>query len=76
MRSLEVLAEPTRRRILDLLCTRDRSVNEISRDLSIGQPRASKHIRVLRDAGLGSVRRDAQHRAYSPRPRPLLGTDA
>ncbi len=76
MRSLEVLAEPTRRRILDLLCTRDRSVNEISRDRAIGQPSASKHLRVLRDAGLVSVRPDAQRRVYCLRAEPLRELDA
>lgn len=75
MRSLEVLAEPTRRRILDLLCTRDRSVNEIVGELGIGQPSASKHLKVLREAGLVSVRPDAQRRVYCLRAEPLRELD-
>lgn len=75
MRSLEVLAEPTRRRILDLLCTRERTVNEISTQLSIGQPSASKHLKVLRDAGLVTVRPDAQRRVYCLRAEPLRELD-
>jgi DNA-binding transcriptional ArsR family regulator len=75
MRSLDVLAEPTRRRILDLLCTRDHSVNEIAGQLAIGQPSASKHLKVLRDAGLVTVRPDAQRRVYCLRAEPLRELD-
>jgi len=66
-----VLAEPTRRRILDLLRQQPRSVGELTRQLRLSQPGTSKHLRVLRDAGLVQVRRDAQRRFYELRPEPL-----
>jgi len=66
-----VLAEPTRRRILDLLREQPRSVGELTRTLRLSQPGTSKHLRVLREAGLVRVRRDAQRRFYELRPAPL-----
>jgi DNA-binding transcriptional ArsR family regulator len=69
--TFEVLAEPTRRRILDLLRERERSVGELVDRLTISQPGVSKHLRVLRDAGLVEVRTDAQRRWYGLRPDPL-----
>jgi DNA-binding transcriptional ArsR family regulator len=71
-----VLAEPTRRRILDLLRTEPRSVNELVTELGLTQPGTSKHLKVLRDAGLVNVRRDAQRRWYELRPEPLAEVDA
>jgi DNA-binding transcriptional ArsR family regulator len=59
-----VLAEPTRRRILDQLRTADRSVGELVTALAVSQPTVSKHLRVLRDAGLVSCRTAAQRRIY------------
>ncbi|MFC6016912.1 ArsR/SmtB family transcription factor [Plantactinospora solaniradicis] len=72
----EVLAEPTRRRILDLLRERPRSVNELTEQLGLTQPGTSKHLRVLRDAGLVRVRPDAQRRWYELCPEPLAELDA
>jgi DNA-binding transcriptional ArsR family regulator len=72
----EVLAEPTRRRILDLLRERERSVGELVDRLTLSQPGVSKHLRVLRDAGLVEVRTDAQRRWYGLRPEPLTEIDA
>jgi DNA-binding transcriptional ArsR family regulator len=72
----EVLAEPTRRRILDLLLERPRLVGELTDALGLSQPGTSKHLRVLRDAGLVRVRRDAQRRWYELRPDPLAELDA
>jgi DNA-binding transcriptional ArsR family regulator len=72
----EVLAEPTRRRILDLLLERPRLVGELTDELGLSQPGTSKHLRVLRDAGLVRVRRDAQRRWYELRPDPLAELDA
>ncbi len=72
----EVLAEPTRRRILDLLLERPRLVGELTDRLGVSQPRTSKHLRVLREAGLVEVRRDAQRRWYELRPAPLVELDA
>ena len=71
----EVLAEPNRRRILDLLCTEERPVGELVAELGISQPAVSKHLRVLRDAGLVEVRADAQRRLYRVRPEPLREID-
>jgi DNA-binding transcriptional ArsR family regulator len=69
--AFEVIAEPNRRRILDLLRDRERPVGDLVRQLSISQPAVSKHLRVLRDAGLVEVRTDAQRRLYRVRPEPL-----
>ena len=69
--TFEVLAEPTRRRILDLLLDGERAVGELVKRLAISQPGVSKHLRVLRDAGLVSVRTEAQRRIYGIRPEPL-----
>ena len=69
--TFEVLAEPTRRRILDLLRERPRLVGELSADLGLSQPGTSKHLRVLRDAGLVKVRAEAQRRWYDLDPAPL-----
>jgi DNA-binding transcriptional ArsR family regulator len=74
-----VLAEPTRRSILDLLRERERSVGELVElveRLTISQPGVSKHLRVLREAGLVSVRTDAQRRVYGLRAEPLSEIDA
>jgi DNA-binding transcriptional ArsR family regulator len=73
--TFEVVAEPTRRRILDLLVERERSVGELVKRLSLSQPGVSKHLRVLRDAGLVDVRRDAQRRWYGLRAEPLAEID-
>jgi DNA-binding transcriptional ArsR family regulator len=73
--TFEVVAEPTRRRILDLLVERERSVGELVESLSISQPGVSKHLRVLKDAGLVQVRREAQRRWYGLRAEPLAEID-
>jgi DNA-binding transcriptional ArsR family regulator len=73
--TFEVVAEPSRRRILDLLVERERSVGELVDSLSLSQPGVSKHLRVLRDAGLVQVRRDAQRRWYGLRAEPLAEID-
>ena len=69
--TFDVLAEPTRRRILDLLLDRERPVGELVKKLKLSQPGVSKHLRVLREAGLVSVRNEAQRRIYEIRPEPL-----
>jgi DNA-binding transcriptional ArsR family regulator len=71
-----VLAEPTRRRILDLLLERPRPVGELVEQLGLTQPGTSKHLKVLREAGLVRARRDAQRRVYEVRPEPLAEVDA
>jgi DNA-binding transcriptional ArsR family regulator len=67
----EVLAEENRRRILDLLVDDERHVGELVERLSLSQPAVSKHLRVLRDAGLVEARTDAQRRLYRIRTEPL-----
>lgn len=74
--TFEVLAEPRRREILDLLRTRERPVNDLVEQLSLTQPTVSKHLKVLREAGLVDVRRDAQRRWYRLRVEPLAELDA
>ena len=71
-----VLAEPNRRRICDLLRTGERPVGELVDALAISQPAVSKHLRVLREAGLVESRVEAQRRLYSLRPEPLREIDA
>ena len=74
--TFEVLAEPTRRRILDLLRERSRPVGELVHALGMSQPGVSKHLRVLREAELVHVRQDAQRRWYELRHEPLTEIDA
>ena len=73
--TFEVLAEPNRRRILDLLGPGERPVGELVEAMTIGQPAVSKHLRVLREAGLVEVRTDAQRRLYRVRAEPLREID-
>jgi len=73
--TFDVLAEPTRRRILDLLLQEPRSVGELVEQLGLTQPGTSKHLRVLREAGLVQVRKDAQRRWYELRTEPLVEVD-
>lgn len=67
----EVLAEPNRRRILELLRNSERPVGDLVGELAITQPTVSKHLRILREAGLVEVRSDAQRRLYRVRTEPL-----
>jgi DNA-binding transcriptional ArsR family regulator len=73
--TFEVLAEPNRRQILDLLRDAERPVGDLVEALSVSQPAVSKHLRVLRNAGLVEVRRDAQRRIYRLRIEPLRDLD-
>ncbi|GHF78501.1 DNA-binding transcriptional ArsR family regulator [Amycolatopsis bartoniae] len=70
--TFEVLAEPRRREILDLLRVRERPVGDLVERLSLTQPAVSKHLKVLREAGLVEVRQDAQRRWYRLRVEPLV----
>jgi DNA-binding transcriptional ArsR family regulator len=72
----EVLAEPNRRRILDLLLHDERAVGDLVFELKVSQPAVSKHLRVLREAGLVDSRVEAQRRIYRLRPEPLRELDA
>lgn len=71
----EVLAEPRRRQILDLVREGECSVNELVALLRMNQPAVSKHLRVLREAGLVRVRVDEQRRLYRLSPGPLAELD-
>jgi DNA-binding transcriptional ArsR family regulator len=73
---LEALAEPTRLRILDQVRDGERSVNQLVDSLGVIQPTVSRHLRVLREAGLVDVRKDAQRRVYRLRAQPLMELDA
>ena len=72
---LEVLAEPNRRRILDLLREGEKPVGDLVDALAVSQPAVSKHLGVLRTAGLVDVRADAQRRLYRLRPDGLRELD-
>jgi DNA-binding transcriptional ArsR family regulator len=74
--AFDVVAEPSRRQILDLLRREPLPVGAISDRIGLSQPGTSKHLRVLRDAGLVAVRQDAQRRIYELRPDPLAAIDA
>jgi DNA-binding transcriptional ArsR family regulator len=67
----DVLAEPSRRRILDLILARPRTVGELVAEVDLSQPGVSKHLRVLREAGVVEARKDAQRRIYELRPEAL-----
>jgi DNA-binding transcriptional ArsR family regulator len=73
--SFTIVAEPNRRAILSLLACSERSVGEIERELRLSQPSVSKHLRVLKDAGLVQSRIAAQRRLYRLRAEPLRELD-
>jgi DNA-binding transcriptional ArsR family regulator len=73
--TFDVLAEPNRRRILDILRVHEQPVQELVVTLGLSQPAVSKHLRVLRDAGLVDARTDAQRRIYRVRTEPLRAID-
>jgi DNA-binding transcriptional ArsR family regulator len=73
--ALQVLAEPRRVAILELLRDGERPVGELVDGLALSQPAVSKHLRVLKDAGLVEARADAQRRLYRIRPEPLADLD-
>lgn len=71
-----VVAEPSRRRILDRLLQSDASVTDLVNDLGFSQPLVSKHLRILRESGLVHVQVEAQRRIYTLDGRPLEEIDA
>jgi DNA-binding transcriptional ArsR family regulator len=73
--ALQVLGEQRRLEILDFLRGGERPVGELVDRLGVSQPAVSKHLRVLRDAGLVEARADAQRRLYRIRPEPLAELD-
>ena len=74
--AFDVLAEPTRRQVLTVLLNGPRPVGPLSTLLGQSQPGMSRHLRILRDAGLVSVRQVAQQRWYEIQPGPLAEIDA
>src|SRR5215472_12750471 len=74
--ALQVLAEPHRQAILDRLRDGEQPVSALVDHLGISQPAVSKHLRVLKDAGMVESRTCAQRRLYRIRPEPLAELDA
>jgi DNA-binding transcriptional ArsR family regulator len=73
--AFEIIAEPNRRAIINLLVSSQQSVGQIERRLRMPQPTVSKHLRVLREAGFVESTVDAQRRLYRLRPEPLQELD-
>jgi|SRR5581483_7180361 len=76
MHAFAALADPTRRRIIEMLASGERSVSELAASFTLSQPAVSQHLRALRDARLVRVRADAQRRLYSIDGRGLAEIDA
>jgi DNA-binding transcriptional ArsR family regulator len=76
MSAYGALAEPHRRQILDLLRDGERPAGELVERLALSQPGVSKHLKVLREAGLVTVRADGKRRQYALRAEPLAEVDA
>jgi DNA-binding transcriptional ArsR family regulator len=76
VQALEALADPTRRRIVELLAERDRDAGEIASHFRVSRPAVSRHLRVLREHGLVRAQSVAQRRVYSLDPEPLEEIDA
>jgi DNA-binding transcriptional ArsR family regulator len=72
---LRALADESRRTVLEALANRDATAGELAALLPIARPGVSRHLRVLREAGLVEVRQQAQQRIYSLRPQPLAEVD-
>ena len=72
----EALADPTRRRLLEVLAAGERSAGELAARFAISRPGVARHLRVLQDAGLVRVRGDGRRRLYSVDPAPLDEVDA
>ena len=76
MTAYAALAEPHRRQILDLLRAGERPAGDLVDRLELSQPGVSKHLKVLREAGLVAVRSRGRQRLYALRPQPLAEVDA
>src|SRR3954470_23375858 len=80
MHALDVLGDPVRRRILELLIDGEESAGQLGRviqaEFGISQPAVSQHLRVLRDSGFATVRPDGARRLYSVDAAPLAEADA
>jgi DNA-binding transcriptional ArsR family regulator len=76
MQSLAALADPTRRRIVELLALRDRTAGELVEEFDMSAPAISQHLNVLRDAGLVITRAEGQSRIQSLNPAAFDELDA
>ena len=76
MQALEVLADPTRRRIVELLVDGERSAGALAAEFAVSRPAVSRHLRVLRETGLVHTREEGTSRLYSLDPAPLAELDA
>ena len=76
MSAIEALADPTRRRIVELLAEGERSAGEIAAEFPTSRPGVSRHLRVLREHGLVRAREEGQRRLYSLDPAPLAELDS
>ncbi len=72
---MRALADESRRTVLEALANREATAGELAALLPIARPGVSRHLRVLREAGLVEVRQQAQQRIYSLRPQPLAEVD-
>src|SRR5580700_7718980 len=73
--TFQVLADPTRRAVLDLLRSGTQPAGQIARAFPVSRPAISKHLRLLRRAHLVQERREGRHRVYQLNPRPLQAVD-
>lgn len=73
---LQALADPSRRTVLEILRDREATAGELADALPIARPGVSRHLRVLREAGLVDARQEAQRRIYTLRPEALMPVDA
>jgi len=71
MQALSALADPIRRQIIEMLADRERDAGELAAAFPVSRPAVSRHLRVLREAGLVRVRPQAQRRVYALDPEPL-----
>ena len=80
MHALDILGDPVRRRIVELLADGERAAGEVGAvvqaEFGISQPAVSQHLRVLRESGFASVRADGVRRLYAVEPAPLREVDA
>jgi DNA-binding transcriptional ArsR family regulator len=76
MQAFAALGDPTRQRIVEMLAARELSAGEIARRFDMTAPAVSQHLKLLREAGLIQVRRDAQRRIYTLDPAGLAELDA
>ena len=76
MEPFTAIADPVRRRIVEKLLDGEKTAGELGMEFAISQPAVSKHLRVLREAGLVAARAEAQRRLYRLTPAPLAHVDA